>query len=1006
MGVYQVKLKGKSNKFMKKNKLAKTYEANKVESRIYQKWEKSGFFNPDNALAKKSAKSFSIALPPPNVTGQLHIGHAVMLAIQDIIARYHRMKGDKTLWLPGMDHAAIATQNVVEKKLAQSGKKKEDLGHEKFCQLIDKYVEKSKATIKNQIKCLGSSLDWSRERFTLDKGLSEAVTTAFIQFYDDGLIYRGNRIVNWCPRCQSTLADDEVEYKEQTAPFYYFKYGPVVIGTARPETKFGDKVVIVHPTDKRYKDLINKEFEIEWILGKIKAKVIADPAADPKMGTGAMTITPGHSFVDFELAQKYNIPIEKIIDKDGKLSKAAGALAGLPVKEARKKVVEMLQAKSLVDHIDENYKHNLSVCYRCGTPIEPLVSRQWFVAVDKPTKQLNGKTLKQRALDVIKNKEIEFIPTRFEKTYQHWMENLHDWCISRQLWYGHKIPVWYCYDCHDDPKKYSRGEYYWVVKDKEPKKCPSCGSLNIHQDNDTLDTWFSSGLWTFSTLGWPITKDIGFHDSLVKLVKSGQKTKTFRLRDHGLSAGETCLTHESQTKNNFGYLRIIAANKISFNDIPLRTKGHESYKSLEELKKTFKKYYPDAAINSNTPVWVYEFVYQPDSDLKLFHPTSVMETGYDIIFFWVARMILMSTYLLDEIPFEKVYLHGLVRDKQGRKMSKSLGNGIDPLEMSEKYGADAVRLSLVLGTTPGNDLKLSVEKIAGYRNFSNKLWNIARYVLTQDKPNTAKPEPKTLADNWILSRLNNLIHSVTQNIENFKLSDAGIKTYEFVWHEFADWYIEIHKTAKNDSVLYYVLGQILKLLHPFSPFITEKLWGELGKNNLLIEKWPQVTQKYKQLAAERDFEIIKNTVVNIRNAKHSYSIPPGTLLDYSSSNRVIQNNSGIIESLAKTRYSKTAAKHSLTLASGSVRFQLHLTDDLVKKLLDSKNIEQAKKRFIDKQVYVNKLRSEVTKLEENPKVPMEIIGQKQERLRLTEQELAEVKKVLDNIHHLSHEMES
>ncbi len=881
---------------MDKKELPKTYAANEVESVIYQQWEKSGFFNPDKLPTKKGTKKFSISLPPPNVTGQLHIGHAVMLAIQDIIVRYHRMKGDKALWLPGMDHAAIATQNVVEKLLAKEGKKKEDLGRAKFRQRIDDYVEKSKVTIKNQVKSLGSSLDWSRERFTLDEGLSRAVKTAFIKFYEDGLIYRGDRIVNWCPRCQSTLADDEVEYKEQTAPFYYFKYGPVIIGTARPETKFGDKVVIVHPQDKRYKELIDEEFEIEWILGKIKAKVIADPAADPKMGTGAMTITPGHSFVDFELAQKYNIPIEKIIDKDGKLSLAAGELAGLPVKEARKKVVEILQVKGLVDHIDENYKHNLSVCYRCGTPIEPLVSRQWFVAVDKPTKQLNGKTLKQRALAVIKNKEIDFIPNRFENTYQHWMENLHDWCISRQLWYGHRIPVWYCIDCHDDPKKYNSGDYYWIVKGEDPKKCPKCGSSNIHQDYDTLDTWFSSGLWTFSTLGWP------------------DKTK----------------------------------------------------------------------------------------DLKTFHPTSVMETGYDIIFFWVARMILMSTYLLNEIPFEKVYLHGLVRDKQGRKMSKSLGNGIDPLEMSKKYGADAVRLSLVLGTTPGNDLKLSVEKIAGYRNFSNKLWNIARYVLTQKKPKTAKPKPKTLADKWVLSRLNNLINSVTEDIECFRLSDAGIKTYEFVWHEFADWYIEIHKTEKNDSVLYYVLEQILKLLHPFSPFITEKLWGELGNNNLLIEEWPQVAQKQKQLVAERDFEIIQNTVVNIRNAKHSYSIPPGTVLGFSSSNKVIQNNSGIIESLAKTKYSKTVTKHSLTLASGSVKFQLHLTDDLVKKLLDSKNIEQAKKRFIDKQVYVNKLRSEATKLEENSKVPLEIIGQKQERLRLAEQELAEAKKVLDNIHHLSH----
>lgn len=884
---------------MDKPILNKIYEPKEVEDKIYQQWEQSGYFNPDNLPIKKNAKAFSISLPPPNVTGQLHIGHAVMLAIQDTLIRYHRMKGDKTLWLPGMDHAAIATQNVVEKELKNEDKTKEGLGRKEFLKRVEQYVDKSKGTIKKQITGLGASLDWSRERFTLDKGLSQAVKTAFIKMYEDELIYRGDRIVNWCPRCQSTLADDEVEYKEQSSSFYYFKYGPVIIGTARPETKFGDKVIIVHPDDKRYKDLVGQEFEVEWILGKIKAKVIADKAADPEMGTGAMTITPGHSFVDFELAKKYNIPIEKIIEKDGKLSQAAGQLAGLTAKEARAKVVEILEAKGLVDHIDEKYKHNLSVCYRCGTPIEPLVSRQWFVAVDKPTKQLNGKSLKQRAIEVIKKKEIEFIPSRFEKTYKHWMENLHDWCISRQLWYGHRIPIWYCNDCHKDPKRYSTGKYYWIVKDTEPKQCPFCKSKSIHQDNDTLDTWFSSGLWTFSTLGWP------------------DKTK----------------------------------------------------------------------------------------DLKTFHPTSVMETGYDIIFFWVARMIIMSTYLLKEVPFKSVYLHGLVRDKQGRKMSKSLGNGIDPLSMSDKYGADAVRLSLVIGTTPGNDLKLYEEKIAGYRNFTNKLWNIARYVTSQPKPKSNTPKPKTLSDKWILSRLNALIGSVSKDIEAFRLSDAGTKTYEFVWHEFADWYIEIHKIEKNHAVLYYVFGQISKLLHPYSPFVTEQLWGVLGNQNLIIEPWPKSEKSQLKPTIDKEFSLMQNIVSTLRHARQTYKLPAGDILDVSSSDTIIKKQSKVIEKLALVNINNNSTDNQLALSSGSIKLQIQLTAQQVNQLISPANQSKMKNVFMTKQVYVNKLRSEITQLEENPNVPLEVIGQKHERLRQAEEELSETKTALDNIHHLSHHVQ-
>ncbi|MDD5567373.1 MAG: class I tRNA ligase family protein [Patescibacteria group bacterium] len=876
--------------------LPKAYEPKEVEKAIYQKWDKSGFFNPDKLPGKRS-QNFSISLPPPNATGILHIGHAVMLAIQDLLIRFERMRGKKTLWLPGTDHAAIATQNVVEQSLKAEGKTKNDLGREKFLERINEYVASKRNSIREQVVRLGSSCDWSRERFTLDAGLSNAVATAFKTLYDDGLIYRGDRIVNWCPRCQSTLADDEVEYVEKKTPFYYFKYGPVVIGTARPETKFGDKAIIVHPDDKRYQKMVGKEFEVEWILGKIKARVIADPAADPAMGSGAMTITPGHSFVDFELAKKHNIEIEKIIDERGCLTEAAGEMKGLPVREARKRVVEILRAKGLIEKIDENYLHNLSVCYRCGTPVEPLVSKQWFLAVDQPTKQLNGKTLKTRALEVIDNKEIEFVPERFGKIYRHWMTNLHDWCISRQIWYGHRIPVWH------------RGKEI-VVSGSKPK------GEGWSQEIDTLDTWFSSSLWTFSTLGWPIIKEIGFDASLVDLVKSGKKTKTFRLRDHNLSAGETCFTHDSKTKKKFGYLRIISATKIRFDEIELHAVGHEPYKSRAELNTTFQKYYPDIAITSDTPVWLYEFVYQKKSDLELFHPTSVMETGYDLIFFWVARMILMSTYLIGEVPFKTVFLHGLVRDKKGRKMSKSLGNGIDPSEMADKYGADAVRLSLIIGTSPGNDQKLDEQKIAGYRNYVNKVWNIGRFLAMQTEgKKLGQPEIKTLADKWIISQTQNLLSNFEKQLEKYLFSAVGESVYDFTWHSFADWYLEIVKVEGNVALAKHVFGVLLKLLHPYMPFVTEYLWSILKYDAglLMIAPWPDSGKdfldwkddKKTREDIETEFGKLMKVIIDFRRQRKEAGVPLNQPFEVKldAKNNLWQDQA-IIEKLARVKLVK------------------------------------------------------------------------------------------------------
>lgn len=744
--------------------IPKAYNAKDYEKSIYKKWETSGAFIPKINPKKKP---FVISLPPPNATGQLHLGHAMMLAIEDIMVRYHRMKGDPTLWLPGTDHAAIATQNKVEKIIADEGLDRHIMGRVKFLNRVKKYVAESQDTIRNQIRQMGASVDWTRERYTMDDQLTKSVRAAFLQMHKDGLIYRGHRIVNWCTRCGSTLADDELEYREEKAKFYYLKYGPVVIGTARPETKFHDKIIIVHPKDKRYKDLVGKELDVPWITGTVKAKFVADECADMEMGSGAMTITPAHSFVDFDLAQKYGFEIVQIIDEKGCITEAGGpGFKGLHVSEAREKVVKELDKKGLLDHIDENYVHNLSCCYRCGTPVEPLVSEQWFIDVNK---KVRGKSLKERSLEAVRKGDIEILPDRFNKVYFHWIENLRDWCISRQIWWGHQIPVWHCADktCkhHKEP----------IVSLNDPDKCPKCKNPKLKQDPDTLDTWFSSGLWTFSTLGWP------------------DKTK----------------------------------------------------------------------------------------DFKYFHPTTVLETGYDILFFWVARMILMTTYLLDDIPFETVYLHGLIRDKQGRKMSKSLGNGIDPLDMIDKYGADAVRLSLVLGSSPGNDLRVYEEKIAGYRNFVNKIWNSARFVLMNlektDFNTKIDPDKLSRADKWILHRLNQVIKSATQNLDKYSLSEVGMMIYEFFWSDYCDWYLEINKIQPNKAVLVHVLKTVLKLLHPFTPFVTEALWEIMGhKTPLITDDWPKVDPLYNFPNASREMQAVINVVKNIRQLRADYNLKPGT----------------------------------------------------------------------------------------------------------------------------------
>lgn len=750
--------------------IAKAYEAAKFEDKIYKEWEKSGAFAPSGEAAKKP---FSIMMPPPNATGTLHLGHATMLALEDTLVRYKRMRGFDTLYLPGTDHAAIATQSVVEKKLQSEGIKNPrlELGREGLLKEIRKFVELSKGTIKNQIRKMGTSCDWSRERYTFSDEMNLAVNELFKMMFEDGLIYRGGRIVNWDPKMQTTVADDELEYLEEKTKFYYFQYGPVVIGTARPETKFLDKIIVVHPDDKRYKKLIGKEFELEWIEGKVKAKVIADECIDMNLGTGAMTITPAHSQVDFDLAQKYNLEADQIIDFDGKiLPSVSKKFGGMRIAEAREKIVKLLDKKGLLVKVDENYIHNVSQNYRGKGIIEPQIMKQWFVDVNKKVISWKGKKLsiKQVLQDTVKSGMIKIIPENFEKIYFHWIDNLRDWCISRQIWWGHRIPVWYCI-----------GEDHCLLACKTPifsakplKKCPHCGTTKVKRDEDTLDTWFSSQLWTFSTLGWP--------------------------------------------------------------------------------KKT--------------------------PDLLRFTPSDVLETGYDILFFWVARMILGTTYALRKsgfqeeksIPFKNVYLHGLIRDINGKKMSKSNPETcIDPLDMIAKYGTDSVRLSLMIGSTPGNDMRLYESKIAGYRNFVNKIWNGSRFVMMNlDDKIKIDPKKFSRSDKWILTELNEIIEKVSTNLDSYQFSEAGTAIYDFFWGTFCDWYVEISKVTKNTAVLRHVLETSLKLMHPFMPFVTEAIWKNLNPGTLLIkEEWPTAYPKFNFDSESEELERVLQVITAIRSLR-------------------------------------------------------------------------------------------------------------------------------------------
>lgn len=746
--------------------IPKVYDPASVEKKWYEFWEKNRYFH---AEPEPSKKPFSIVIPPPNITGKLHMGHALDNTLQDILIRWHRMMGDNTLWMPGYDHAGLATQIKVEEVLKkEEGKTRFDLGREEFVKRVWAWKEEYGDRIINQLKCLGISCDWERKRFTMDEGCSRAVRETFVSLFEKGLIYKGTRITNWCVNCHTALSDIEVEHEDTPGHLWYVRY-PVVgeedtyltIATTRPETIPGDTAVAVNPEDERYAKLIGKTLRLPILNREIP--VIADSYVDTKFGTGAVKITPSHDPNDYEMGLRHNLPEIVVIGKDGVMTEEAGPFAGLERYECRKQIVARLKEEGYLVKIEE-HSHAVGHCQRCHNIVEPLVSTQWFVKMQP---------LVKAAVDCVTDGRTQFVPERFTKNYTGWMENIHDWCISRQIWWGHRIPVWYCDDC---------GEMSASRTDLE--KCPKCGSTHIHQDEDALDTWFSSALWPFSTMGWP----------------------------------------------------------------------------------------------DNTEL------------LKQFYPTSVLVTGYDIIFFWVARMLIMGMEFMKEIPFEKVFIHGLVRDSQGRKMSKSLGNGIDPLEVIEKYGADTLRFMLITGNTPGNDMRFYWERVEGTRNFANKIWNASRFALMnmEGYDKDAELAPYTLADKWILSRLQDTVKDVTGLLERFELGEAGRAIYDFIWSEVCDWYIEIAKPrlynkeaaaerATAQHVLATVLVSAMKLLHPYMPFITEEIYQCLPHEaeSIMISKWPVADESLVDPEAERGMNAIMDSIKAIRNMRAEVNANPG-----------------------------------------------------------------------------------------------------------------------------------
>ena len=771
--------------------LPKVYEPQSVEDKIYKRWEEGGFFRP---AGNKDAKPFTIVMPPPNVTGQLHMGHAMDATLQDTLIRFKRMQGYNALWVPGVDHAGIATQIKVEEELRKEGLTRYDLGREKFLERVWDWKHKYGNRIVEQQKKLGASCDWERARFTMDEGCSNAVREVFVSLYEKGLIYKGSRIINWCPHCVTALSDAEVEYVDKPGHLWHIRYpladgsGEVIVATTRPETMLGDSGVCVNPNDARYTSIVGKMVILPLVNKEIP--VIADDYAEMDFGTGCVKMTPAHDPNDFEVGLRHNLEVIRVLDDNGRVNSNGGKYEGLDRYEARKQIVADLEQGGYLVEV-EDYSHNVGTCYRCHNDVEPIISAQWFVKM---------KPLAEEAIRVVKENETKFVPERFSKTYLNWMENVRDWCISRQLWWGHQIPAWTCEDCG-----------HITVSRQDACQCEKCGSTKIDRDPDVLDTWFSSALWPFETLGWP------------------EKTE----------------------------------------------------------------------------------------DLEYYYPTDVLVTGYDIIFFWVARMIFSGCEHMGKTPFHTVLIHGLVRDDKGRKMSKSLGNGIDPLEMIGKYGCDALRMNMVMGNSPGNDMRFYVERCEAMRNFANKLWNASRYVMMNLDENASckLPEEDSLeiADKWVLSKLNTLIADVTDNFEKYELGVAVQKVYDFIWDTYCDWYIELTKArlyaedAKRKqtaiAVLVYVLDQLLRLLHPFMPFITEEIWQSLPHDGemLIAAKWPEYNAALSFAEEEAHMESVMEAIRAIRNRRAEMNVPPSkkaALYILTSKPKVFVEGEGFIQRLA------------------------------------------------------------------------------------------------------------
>jgi valyl-tRNA synthetase len=845
------------------------YDPSAVEERWYPLWESRGYFRADPGAR---GKPFSIVIPPPNVTGSLHWGHALNNTLQDVLVRMKRMDGFNTLWLPGTDHASIAVHVLLERQLAAEETSKESLGREKFLERAWKWKEESGGTIVRQLKRLGASCDWSRERFTMDPGLSRAVREVFVRLWDEGLIYRDDYIVNWCPDCQTVLSDIEVEREERDAEFVYIKYGPVTLGTVRPETKLGDTGLAVHPKDKRYKHLVGQTLEVPSVDGTISVRVVADEAVDPDFGTGVIKVTPGHDPVDFEIGRRHNLPVKTVIGFDGKMTAEAGRYAGLDRFECRKRIVEDMKALGLIERI-EPYRHAVGVCYRSKTVVEPLVSKQWYV---------NVKPLAEAALKAVRERRIKLIPRSATKTYYHWMENIRPWCISRQLWWGHRIPAWHC--DRDGSVHVSR---------EDPTACPQCGGP-LRQDPDTLDTWFSSGLWPFSTLGWP----------------------------------------------------------------------------------------------DDTP------------ELRTYYPTSVLITAPDIIFFWVARMAMFGIHVMKEVPFRDVYLHAIVRDAEGQKMSKSKGNVADPLEVMGKFGTDAFRFTLAALAAQGRDIRISEERIEGYRNFANKIWNASRLVLSNldgYDPALAKKTAPTLADVWIESRLAATIAEVRTGLKRYKFNEAASAVYQFLWHEFCDWYLEIAKLslyraerpgqrARTQATLVSVLEATLRLLHPFMPFITEEIWQRLPHkgDSIMVAPYPKAARKQRNADAERQMSAVMDLVTAVRNIRGEMRITPAQTLGATvrpspDTRDLYAANNALIETLARVRLTvdpgASRPKNSALAVIGGSELYVDLAG--VDLAAERQRIEKEIRR-LDEAIAFGKKKLERPEFVE--RAPEEVVARERERL--------------------------